>query len=58
MAFPQGLEARGDFNGDGIQDIVFGGPRIFTPEGGDQPGDAVIILGALEKWLGKFEQRG
>ena len=47
LAFPQGLEARGDFNGDGIQDIVFGGPRIFTPEGGDQPGDAVIILGAL-----------
>lgn len=44
--FPYSFAAGGDFNGDGIDDFALSGRRIFTPDGGDAPGEAIIVFGS------------
>lgn len=44
--FPSAFAAGGDFNGDGIDDFALSGRRIFTPDGGDTPGEAIIVFGS------------
>ena len=45
-AFLLAFAAGGDFNGDGIDDFALSGRRIFTPDGGDTPGEAIIVFGS------------
>ena len=44
--FPSAFAAGGDFNGDGIDDFALSGRRIITPDGGDTPGEAIIVFGS------------
>ena len=44
--FPYNAAEDGDFNGDGVYDIAFSGRRIFTHDGGDELGEAIIVFGA------------